>query len=374
MLADWLERRGAVLAMLLRVACAWFLVSVVVASSAVVNLLQAAVSLLVALPAAQRLAACQWLANKWWNLFLFGLEVFGGVDYHFVGDRILGGGENAILIGNHERGLDFCNGIAVSARAADVGCGKMMSMLKASLRFAPAIGLTQLFQGSLFLKRDWERDRGPLAAKLAQMESGEFPRPFWIGMYPEGTRITAEKRKKSWEFAEREGLPKLEHVLLPRTKGFVFIVQSLPKSVACVYDVTTAYPGGPAFISHLLTKGRFLTEGIHMHVRRIPFSELPRDEKALNKWLLDRFVEKDRLLAFFAKHGRFPGEEVEYPPQRPEWLQLFVGWALILAALAFFLFKTPLVAVAMLALTVLTASLSSTQPAKRLPPALPDDK
>jgi hypothetical protein len=57
------------------------------------------------------------------------------------------------------------------------------------------------------------------------MEDGTFPRPFWVGIYPEGTRITPKKWKESITFAAEKGLPQLNNVLLPRTKGFVFVAK-----------------------------------------------------------------------------------------------------------------------------------------------------
>ena len=114
------------------------------------------------------------------------------------------------------------------------------------------------------MKRDWEKDNVAISAKLKDMEEGRFPQPFWIGVYPEGTRITPEKMKLSQEYARGKGgtfpsllllllmtmmfsnfffcddvgchsshsgamfclgLPILEYVLIPRTKGFVFLKQ-----------------------------------------------------------------------------------------------------------------------------------------------------
>lgn len=47
---------------------------------------------------------------------------------------------------------------------------------------------------------------------------------------------------------------------------------------------------------------------IHMHVRRFPVEDLPQIESELRQWLLDRFVEKDRLLEHFYSIGAFPEE------------------------------------------------------------------
>jgi hypothetical protein len=48
----------------------------------------------------------------------------------------------------------------------------------------------------------------------------------------------------------------------------------------------------------------------NMHWRRFLASEIPiRDETAFDKWLHDRWVEKDDLLEYFTVKGRFPCDE-----------------------------------------------------------------
>ena len=49
-------------------------------------------------------------------------------------------------------------------------------------------------------------------------------------IFCEGTRFTAEKHKRSNEYAEKNGLKPLKHHLIPRTKGFYLISQELRKS------------------------------------------------------------------------------------------------------------------------------------------------
>jgi len=76
-----------------------------------------------------------------------------------------------------------------------------MAFLKDSLKYVPGVGWTQFFQGakqiplwlrrivpdalrsccasypivgSIYLKRTWEQDKGPLAEKLAEMENGVY--------------------------------------------------------------------------------------------------------------------------------------------------------------------------------------------------------
>ena len=64
--------------------------------------------------------------------------------------------------------------------------------------------------------------------------SEDFPRPFWIGIYPEGTRLTPKKKAESDEFALKKGLPPLKNCMHPRTKGFVLLRESYVTSVALI--------------------------------------------------------------------------------------------------------------------------------------------
>ena len=153
-----------------------------------------------------------------------------------------------------------------------------------------------------------------LKHKLHAMLAPEYPKPFFFGLFPEGTRITDEKREASWAFSREKNLPLLQHVLLPRTKGFACIADTLRAQIDCVYDMTSAYEGGPAFVQHALLEGAFRTRAVHVHVHRVPVEALPRGEEALKVWLLEQFVMKDRLLQHFKLHNCFPGGRTCRPP------------------------------------------------------------
>lgn len=51
--------------------------------------------------------------------------------------------------------------------------------------------------------------------------------PLQLVLFAEGTRFTEEKHRISVEFAQQRGLPVLKHHLLPRTKGFSFLVKHM---------------------------------------------------------------------------------------------------------------------------------------------------
>lgn len=46
----------------------------------------------------------------------------------------------------------------------------------------------------------------------------DFPVPFWLALFVEGTRFTESKLLSAQEFAASKGLPIPKNVLVPRTK------------------------------------------------------------------------------------------------------------------------------------------------------------
>jgi hypothetical protein len=69
-------------------------------------------------------------------------------------------------------------------------------------------------------------------------------RTFWMCLFPEGTRISRSKIEASREFSRGRGIPMLERVLTPRSKGMSATLVALRGSVDSVLDVTLGYVGG----------------------------------------------------------------------------------------------------------------------------------
>lgn len=109
------------------------------------------------------------------------------------------------------------------------------------------IGWSMWFSDYVFLERSWSKDENTL--KVSQyiyltisllfkllsyflymyylwcylLQSGfkwleDFPIPFWLALFVEGTRFTPEKLEVAQEFAASKGLPVPRNVLIPRTK------------------------------------------------------------------------------------------------------------------------------------------------------------
>ena len=315
----------------------WWLFSIVLLSSLLTNALQLLAFALLPLSRPLRLSLSQRAASLWWLLFPFSTEVWSSIPLLLTGD-LPHPSDTSLFIGNHAPGLDFPTGVSIASLPPSPGTGRVMTMLKQSLAFVPTIGFTHFLQGSLFLHRDWARDRRQIAAKLDDMREGRFPRPFWIGVYPEGTRLTAEKKAESQAFSRQRGLPVFEHVLLPRTKGVTLLLAELRPVLTSVLNATTAYTRCGLYLSHPLLHGRFLSEAIHVHLTRTPIDAIPSAEAAQCRWLYAAFQEKDALLDAFAKDGRFKGDHEDggvWEGDATRYWRLtaaFVGWSVLVSA------------------------------------------
>jgi len=163
--------------------------------------------------------------------------------------------------------------------------------------------------GFVFVSRNWETDKKKIQNVFKFLKGGK--EPFLLFTHPEGSRIDEEKKKNSHKFAEERGLPKLENMLLPRTKGFCSTIEALAPELAAVYDFTIAYTRPPPAmlsvsfkwgIPDAVKKGQ-----VHVLIKRYPISDLPRDPKAQETWLYNLYSEKDKLITQWHKTKEFPG-------------------------------------------------------------------
>ena len=132
--------------------------------------------------------------------------------------------------------------------------GHIYIILKESLKYIPVVGHGMLFFGFIFLARNWAKDKprfehslkrlstrhtGPLAGSPDTLD------PMWLLIFPEGTNLSNNGRKASSKWAEKTGIPDMQHQLLPRSTGLLFTLQQLRATVDWVYDCTIHYEGIP---------------------------------------------------------------------------------------------------------------------------------
>lgn len=78
------------------------------------------------------------------------------------------------------------------------------------------------------------------------------------------------------------------------------------KHLKWIIDITIAYPKGkPLDLLHMIFGSLAPCQTV-MHFRRYRAEDVAHTGDALLKWVYDRWVEKDRLLAHFYETGKFP--------------------------------------------------------------------
>ncbi|XP_037496800.1 1-acyl-sn-glycerol-3-phosphate acyltransferase PLS1 [Jatropha curcas] len=244
-----------------------------------------------------------------WLTLIWLMDWRAGLEIHLFTDSEtykLMGKEHALVMPNHISDADI---FILWLLAQRFNCLRSALMVvKKSSMYIPIFGWAAWFMEYVFMSRSWAKDEKNLKSRLIGLQ--DFPWPFWLTIFTEGTRLTPDKLVASQKFAISKGLPVPSNVLIPRTKGFVAAVQYVRWFVPAIYDMTLAVPRGhrtPSFLEIL--KGRPTV--VQIHLKRYPVNELPESEEGIAQWCKDRFVAKDSLLDEFQAKGRFESNEIK---------------------------------------------------------------
>ncbi|KAI0523409.1 hypothetical protein KFK09_005804 [Dendrobium nobile] len=254
------------------------------------------------------------LAELLWLQLVWLVDWWAGVEIRLYADSESFesmGKEHALVVSNHRSDIDWLVGWILAQRS---GClGSTLAVMKKSSKFLPVIGWSMWFTEYLFLERSWAKDEDTLKSGLQRLK--DFPQPFWLALFVEGTRFTPAKLLAAQEYAASQGLPVPKNVLIPRTKGFVSAVNNMRSFVPAIYDMTVAIPKDKPSPTML----RILKHQpcqIHVHMKRRPMNEVPETDEAIAQWCRDMFMAKDSLLDKHLAQGTF-GEEDYKPIGRP---------------------------------------------------------
>lgn len=241
------------------------------------------------------------------------------------------GKEHALVICNHRSDIDWLVGWVLAQRS---GClGSSLAVMEKSSKVLPVIGWSMWFSEYLFLERSWAKDETTLKSGLQRLR--DYPQPFWLALFVEGTRFTQAKLLAAQEYAASTGLPVPRNVLIPRTKGFVSAVSNMRPFVPAVYDISVAIPkDSPPPTMLRLFKGQ--PSVIHVHLKRHLMKELPESDDDVAKWCRDIFVAKDNLLDKHNAEGTF-GDQEQDTSRRMKPLVVVVAWvcAIVFGAMKF---------------------------------------
>ncbi|PHH71661.1 hypothetical protein CDD80_5076 [Ophiocordyceps camponoti-rufipedis] len=237
----------------------------------------------------------------------------GGVQFSFP--------ERLVLVANHQIYTDWLYLWWVAYANRPTMAGHLYIILKESLKYVPFIGASMAYYGFIFMSRKMATDQPRLAYRINKLKTKKmapdgrpYLDPMWLLLFPEGTNLSPNGRKKSAQWAKKNGLRDPDHVLLPRSTGIFFCLNQLKGTVDSVYDCTVAYEGVP--------RGRFGEElfglvstylggrspkSVNLYWRRYRLADLPLDDAAeFDEWLRDEWYKKDELMEGYLKTGRFP--------------------------------------------------------------------
>ncbi|PSR85826.1 hypothetical protein PHLCEN_2v5302 [Hermanssonia centrifuga] len=292
--------------------------------------------------------------------------------------------QKAVMIANHQVYADWWYAWCLTYL---MGTYKdVFIVLKKSLKWVPVVGWGMQFYNFIFLARSWASDRLHLSASLSWLgqRAEKQDTPLTFILYPEGTLVSKDTRPLSKKYADKMGIPDMQHTLLPRSTGLHYSLRSLAPRIPSLQliDITVSYPGIPAFgygQSYYTLRSIFLDgvppPKVHMHLRRfdvamdVPIGnlskskpptipnggslkppskkevveiEIPQDERdTFDLWLRNLWKIKDTEMSQFLNTGSFVGDSslrVEIPVairRKREMLDAFaffvpalVGWIL----------------------------------------------
>uniref|UniRef100_A0A1I8AQQ2 PlsC domain-containing protein n=1 Tax=Steinernema glaseri TaxID=37863 RepID=A0A1I8AQQ2_9BILA len=250
-------------------------------------------------------------------LFIF--ENLSGVTINFYGDidELRKKKETALVICNHQSDVDWAIIDMLALRQSPEGGENLVRfMVKHAISFVPLFGWYVYQHGYIYVRRFGKYRKEPVERQLNYL--GSMGEPFWLALFPEGTRFTKKRPdaiKKSDEICERIGVPKLNNVLVPRPGAFFNAFEGLMKNGAleAVYDVTIGYGQtrqegrhGRAPNMFEFVCGNPTYQNVHVHVRRFTSSEIPADAEHQKQWLVQRYQEKDKMLDEYYSKGQLP--------------------------------------------------------------------
>lgn len=255
--------------------------------------------------------------------------------------------QSAIIIANHQIYSDWLYlwFIAYLNNCHD----HIFIIMKDSLKRIPILGYGMANYNFVFLSRKWESDFLHMKTQFDTICS--ISNKAWMLIFPEGTNINDNHLKKSQEYAPKVGGPILQTVLLPRVKGLYLALKELSPATSKIIDFTIGYSDhsieeqaqdiftlykvyiegqSPKKISVLVREYDMVKEVPKMKFQKLQTAsddEIEEKEmEALQKWIFDKWEQKDNDLKYFYNNGDFGDDKftVDIP------LKLNSPWELVL--------------------------------------------
>lgn len=147
----------------------------------------------------------------------------------------------------------------------------------------------------------------------------------WMVLFPEGGFLR-KRRAVSQKFAEKNNLPLLNNVTLPRVGAMKAIMGTIGPETSAnnnsaahedlihkyrgqlewVLDITIGYPKGEPLDLLTIVFGTRPPCRTMVLYRLYPCNQVPQDTEEMTQWLYKRFEEKEKMLDYFYTNGDFP--------------------------------------------------------------------
>jgi len=173
----------------------------------------------------------------WNQCVVLGLRCIHNCSYRHYGDSFRPEDKKILVLANHRTRMDWL--IILNFLYNQGKIGGLRFSLKAPLRFVPGVGWFLSLACHVFLKRRFEDDREHILDCLELYSKTMDNVCFYF--FPEGTVYWPDMIRKSNSFAKKAGAEPLNHLLLPRTTGFKFLMDNEDQFFDAIYDITTSY-------------------------------------------------------------------------------------------------------------------------------------
>ncbi|ELP93435.1 1-acylglycerol-3-phosphate acyltransferase, putative [Entamoeba invadens IP1] len=254
-------------------------------------------------------SAYQWTFQRVTEVYMMYFPI---MFYYLMGNRVVETGdevvpnENGLFVLNHSHFYDFLPIVLTAPRCGRIGA--LRFFMKDEIRKIPIVGFGFYLMDTIYLKRNFEEDKPYILETFKRLRNKYYP--FWLTIFPEGTRVKPDKLIESNKYCKENGLPQFKNLLHPRPTGVIVALQQLRKVIPYFYDLTLGYPSKPTAALCFFPGGGM---NIHMDVHRIDMKDVPEDDEGLKKWLNDLWIRKDGLVDYFNEHKHFPGKERTIP-------------------------------------------------------------
>ncbi|XP_050674835.1 lysocardiolipin acyltransferase 1-like [Leptidea sinapis] len=263
-----------------------------------------------------------------WELFPVALfQCCYGTKLHHYGDYV-NPDETTIIIMNHRTRVDWnyvwialyhatqntnvfecvCKENEVSMEKRNIldiiagGKSRIKVVLKDEIKSVPGMGWIMQLNYFLYLKRNWEEDQLNMFQYIDYYKKLGYSQR--VVLFPEGTDLSEENKRRSEKFAISKQLPVYDNVLHPRTTGWSMLCSRLRDAgLVSIYDVTIAYDK-PAQTELDLLRGK-IPRHVFFYFKRYSIDKLPMEEEGLKVWLTNRWKEKNACLQKFLCDGVF---------------------------------------------------------------------